>query len=143
MKIDDVKALWAIRRHAADAAAQELEQADAQRADADRALAEFQVRMGDEAQRAQGLGLSRSLALWYGAAARRLHDLQTACVSHADVAAAARDALRVAMTEAERIGTVSEQLERQRRIRTARQAQGKLDEAGLGRRTAGRVGSRT
>jgi nucleotidyltransferase/DNA polymerase involved in DNA repair len=138
MKIDDVKALWAIRRHAADAAAQQLVRADAQRADADRALADFRARMEDEAQRAQGLGLSQSLALWYRAAARRLHDLQTVSVERADQAVSARDVLRAAMTEAERIGTVSEQLERQRRTRVARHAQGEMDEAGL-RRRAGRL----
>jgi hypothetical protein len=42
------------------------------------------------------------------------------------------------MTEAERIGTVSEQLERQRRTWVARHAQGEMDEAGL-RRRAGRL----
>jgi hypothetical protein len=135
MKIDDVRALWAIRRHAADDAAQQLVRADAQRADADRALADFRVQLGDEAQRAQGLKLSQSLALWYGAAARCLHDLEAVAMARADQAAAARESLRAAMTEAERIGTVSEQLERQRRAKVARHAQDHMDELGLRRRS--------
>ncbi|HEX5077961.1 MAG TPA: hypothetical protein VFV80_02345, partial [Geminicoccaceae bacterium] len=61
MNIDDVKALRAIRRHAADEAALRAAQADAQRADAHRTLATFRIDLGDEAQRAQGLGLSRAL----------------------------------------------------------------------------------
>jgi hypothetical protein len=133
MKIDDVRALWAVRRHAADDAAQQAAQADAQRADAERALARFRAHLGDEVQRAQGLGLSPSLALWYGAAAARLHDLETVAVVRAGQAAAARESLRVAMTEAERIGTVSEQLETQRRARIARHAQDRTDELGLRR----------
>ena len=135
MKIDDVKALWAIRRHAADDAAQQLTEADAQRAHADSTLVAFRAQVGDEVQRAQGLGLSRTLALWYEAAARRLHDLEAAAVRRAGQAAVAREALRTAMTEAERIGTVSHQLEAQRRIRIARLAQGQMDELGLRRRS--------
>jgi hypothetical protein len=134
MKIDDVKALWAIRRHAAADAAQQLAQADAKRANADRAIATFRSRVGDEAQRAQGLGLSQALTLWYGAAAERLHGLETVATERADQASAAKESLRVAMTEAERVGTVTEQLETQRRARIARRAQDHADELGLRRR---------
>ena len=134
MKIEDVRALWAVRRHAADDAAQQVAQADARRTDAERALARFRAHVGDEVQRAQGLGLSPSLALWYGAAATRLHDLETLAVERAGQAAAARESLSVAMTEAERVGTVSEQLETQRRARIARHAQDRTDELGLRRR---------
>ena len=133
MKLDDVRALWAVRRHAADDVAKQVAQADARRADAERALATFRAHVGDEVQRAQGLGLSPPLALWYGAAATRLHDLETVAVERAGQAAAARGALREAMTEAERIGTVSEQLETQRRARIARHAQDRTDELGLRR----------
>jgi hypothetical protein len=135
MKIDDVKALWAIRRHAADDAAQQLTEADAQRARADSTLVAFRAQVANEMQRAQGLGLSRTLALWYAAAARRLHDLEAMAVRRAGEAAVAREALRSAMTEAERIGTVSRQLETQRRIRIARLAQGQMDELALRRRS--------
>ena len=72
MNIDDVKALRAIRRHAADEAALRAADADAQRDSAHRALSTFRIDMGNEAHRAQGLGLSRALALWYHAAAKRL-----------------------------------------------------------------------
>jgi flagellar export protein FliJ len=135
VKIDDVKTLWAIRRHAADRAAQQLAQADAQRADAERRLAMFRAQVDDEAQRAHGLDLSQALAPWCRAAAGRLRDLETSAVAHTDQAAAARESLRAATTEAERLGTVSEQLETQRRIETARQAQARMDELGLRRRS--------
>jgi hypothetical protein len=135
MKIDDVKALWAIRRHAADDAAQQLTEADAQRARADSTLVAFRAQVANEMQRAQGLGLSRTLALWYAAAARRLHDLEAMAVRRAGEAAVAREALRSTMTEAERIGTVSRQLETQRRIRIARLAQGQMDKLALRRRS--------
>ena len=135
MNIDDVKALRAIRRHAADEAAQRVVQADAQRADADHALATFRTDMGDEAQRAQGLGLSRALALWYRAAAKRLHDLEASAVERADQATTAREIPRSAAIEAERLDTVSEQLEARRRLEIARQAQGDMDELALRRRS--------
>jgi hypothetical protein len=135
MNIDDVKALRAIRRHAADEAAQRAAHADAQHADADRALATFRIDMGDEARRAQGLGLSRALALWYRAAAKRLHDLEIFAVERADQASTARESLRSAAIEAERIDTVSEQLEAKRRAEIARQAQGDMDELALRRRS--------
>jgi hypothetical protein len=135
MNIDDVKALRAIRRHAADEAAQRVIQADAQQADAHRALTTFRIDMGDEAQRAQGLGLSRTLALWYRAAAKHLHDLEASLVERADQAITARESLRAAAIEAERLDTVSEQLEVKRRAEMARQAQGDMDEVTLRRRS--------
>ncbi|MGH6915996.1 MAG: hypothetical protein ACREH3_20080, partial [Geminicoccales bacterium] len=135
MNIDDVKALRAIRRQAADEAAQRVAHADAQHADAHRALATFRIDMGDEAQRAQGLGLSRALALWYRAAAQRLHDLEASAVERADQAVTARESLRAAAIEAERLDTVSEQLEAKRRLERARQAQGDTDELALRRRS--------
>jgi hypothetical protein len=135
MSIHDVKALRAIRRRAADEAAQGVVQADAQRADADHALATFRTDMGDEAQRAQGLGLSRALALWYRAAAKRLHDLEASAVERADQAITARESLRFAAIEAERIDTVSEQLEAKRRLEIARQVQSDMDEVALRRRS--------
>jgi hypothetical protein len=135
MNIHDVKALRAIRRRAADEAAQGVVQADAQRADADHALATFRTDMGDEAQRAQGLGLSRALALWYRAAAKRLHDLEASAVERADQAITARESLRFAAIEAERIDTVSEQLEAKRRLAIARQVQSDMDELALRRRS--------
>jgi hypothetical protein len=135
MNIDDVKALRAIRRRAADEAAQEAVQADAQRADADHALATFRTRVVDEAQRAQGLGLSPILALWYRAAAKRLQELEMFAIERADQASTARESLRSAAIEAERIDTVSEQLEAERRAEIARQAQGDMDELALRRRS--------
>jgi DNA-binding transcriptional regulator YdaS (Cro superfamily) len=135
MNIDDVKALQAIRRRAADEAAQEVAQADAQRADADHALATFRSRVGDETRRAQGLGLSPALALWYRAAAKRLHELEIFAIERADQASIARESLRSAAIEAERIDTVSEQLEAERRAEIARQAQGDMDELALRRRS--------
>jgi hypothetical protein len=135
MNIDDVRALRAIRRRAADEAAQRLANADAQHADADRALATFRIDMGDEAQRAQGLGLSRALALWYRAAAKRLHDLEAMAVERAHQALDARESLRSAAIEAERLDTVSEQLEARRRVEVARQAQEDMDELALRRRS--------
>jgi hypothetical protein len=135
MNIDDVKALRAIRRRAADEAAQEVVQADAQRADADHALATFRTRVVDEAQRAQGLGLSPVLALWYRAAAKRLQELEMFAIERADQASTARESLRSAAIEAERIDTVSEQLEAERRAEIARQAQGDMDELALRRRS--------
>jgi hypothetical protein len=134
MKIDDVRALWAVRRHAADDAAQQAAQADAERAAAEQALATFRAHLGDEVQRAQGLALSLSLARWYGAAAAHLHALQSVAVARAGQAAQARESLRAAMTEAERIGTLTEQLETQRRARISRHAQERADELGLRRR---------
>ncbi len=134
MNIDDVRALRAIRRHAADEAAQLAAQADAQHSDADRAVAVFRTDMGDEAQRAQGLGLSRTLALWYRAAATRLRDLEASATACADQATTARAALRAAAIEAERLDTVSEQLEARRRLELARQAQDEMDELTLRRR---------
>jgi hypothetical protein len=135
MNIDDVKALRAIRRCAADDAAQEVAQADAQRADADHALATFRTRVVDEAQRAQGLGLSPVLALWYRAAAKRLHELERFAIERADQASTARESLRSAAIEAERIDTVSEQLEAERRAEIERQAQDDMDELALRRRS--------
>jgi hypothetical protein len=135
MNIDDVKALQAIRRRAADEAAQEVAQADAQRADADHALATFRTRLGDEVRRAQGLGLSPVLATWYRAAAKRLHELEIFATERADQASTARESLRSAAIEAERIDTVSDQLEAQRRAEIARQAQGDMDELALRRRS--------
>jgi hypothetical protein len=135
MNIDDVKALRAIRRQAADEAAQQVVQADAQRAAADHALATFRLDMGDEAERAQGLGLSRVLALWYRAAANRLRDLEASAIERADQASTARESLRSAAIEAERLDTVSEQLEAKRRLETSRQAQGAMDELALRRRS--------
>jgi hypothetical protein len=135
MNIDDVKALRAIRRRAADEAAQEVAQADAQRADADHALAAFRTRMGDEVRRAQGLGLSPVLALWYRAAAKRLHELERFAIERADQASTARESLRSAAIEAERIDTVSEQLEAERRAEIERQAQDDMDELALRRRS--------
>lgn len=135
MNIHDVKALRAIRRRAADAAAQGVVQADAQRADADHALATFRTDMGDEAQRAQGLGLSRALALWYRAAAKRLHDLEASAVERAHQAFTARETHRFAAIEAERLDTVSEQLEARRRLEIARRAQDDMDELALRRRS--------
>ena len=135
MNIDDVKALQAIRRRAADEAAQEVAQADAQRADADHALATFRTRLGDEVRRAQGLGLSPVLATWYRAAAKRLHELEVFAIERADQASTARESLRSAAIEAERIDTVSDQLEAQRRAEIARQAQGDMDELALRRRS--------
>ena len=135
MNIDDVKALRAIRRQAADEAAQRAAHADAEHADADRALATFRIDMGDEAQRAQGLGLSRALALWYRAAAKRLHDLEASAIERADQATTARESLRAAAIEAERLDTVSEQLEAKRRLAMTRQAQGDMDELALRRRS--------
>ncbi len=135
MNIDDVKALRAIRRRAADEAAQEVAQADAQRADADHALATFRTRMGDEVRRAQGLGLSPVLVTWYRAAAKRLHELEIFAIERADQASTARESLRSAAIEAERIDTVSEQLEAGRRAEIARQAQGDMDELALRRRS--------
>lgn len=134
MNIHDVKALRAIRRRAADEAAQGVVQADAQRADADHALATFRTDMGDEAQRAQALGLSRALALWYRAAAKRLHDLEASAVERAHQALTARESARSAAIEAERLDTVSEQLEAGRRLETARRAQDDMDELALRRR---------
>jgi hypothetical protein len=107
MNIDDVRALRAIRRRAADEAAQRLADADAQQADADRALATFRTDMGDEAQRAQGLGLSRALALWYRTAAKRLHELEATAVERAHQVLTARESLQSAAIEAERLDTVS------------------------------------
>ena len=135
MNIDDVKALRAIRRRAADEAAQEVAQADAQRADADHALATFRTRVGDEVRRAQGLGLSPVLATWYRAAAKRLHELEILAIERADQASTARESLRSAAIDAERIDTVSEQLEAERRAEIARQAQGDMDELALRRRS--------
>jgi hypothetical protein len=135
MNIDDVKALLAIRRRAADEAAQEAVQADAQRADADHALATFRTRVVDEAQRAQGLGLSPVLALWYRAAAKRLHELEMLTIERADQASTAWESLRSAAIEAERIDTVSEQLEAERRAEIERRAQGDMDELALRRRS--------
>ena len=135
MNIDDVKALRAIRRRAADEAAQEMAQADAQRADADHALATFRTRVGDEVRRAQGLGLSPVLATWYRAAAKRLHELEILAIERADQASTARESLRSAAIEAERIDTVSEQLEAGRRAEIARQAQGDMDELTRRRRS--------
>jgi flagellar biosynthesis chaperone FliJ len=135
MNIDDVKALLAIRRRAADEAAQEAVQADAQRADADHALATFRIRVVDEAQRAQGLGLSPVLALWYRAAAKRLHELEMFAIERANQANTARESLRSAAIEAERIDTVSEQLEAERRAEIERRAQGDMDELALRRRS--------
>jgi hypothetical protein len=135
MNIDDVKALLAIRRRAADEAAQEAVQADAQRADADHALATFRTRVVDEAQRAQGLGLSPVLALWYRAAAKRLHELEMFAIERADQASTAWESLRSAAIEAERIDTVSEQLEAERRAEIERRAQGDMDELALRRRS--------
>jgi flagellar biosynthesis chaperone FliJ len=135
MNIDDVKALLAIRRRAADEAAQEAVQADAQRADADHALATFRTRVVDEAQRAQGLGLSPVLALWYRAAAKRLHELEMFAIERANQASTARESLRSAAIEAERIDTVSEQLEAERRAEIERRAQGDMDELALRRRS--------
>jgi hypothetical protein len=135
MNIDDVKALRAIRRRAADEAAQEAVQADAQRADADHALATFRTRVVDEVRRAQGLGLSPDLALWYRAAAKRLHELEIFAIERADQASTARESLRSAAIEAERIDTVSGQLEAERRAEIARQAQGDMDELALRRRS--------
>jgi flagellar biosynthesis chaperone FliJ len=134
MNIDDVRTLRAIRRQAADEAAQRLAHADAQRADAHRALATFRVDMGDEAERAQKLGLSRALALWYGAAAKRLHDLEAFAIERAHQAITARESLRSAAIEAEQVDTVSEQLEAKRRLEIARQAQDDMDELALRRR---------
>jgi hypothetical protein len=135
MKINDVKTLWAVRRHAADEAAQQLARADAQRTDAERAVATFRAHVGDEVQRAQGLGLSETLALWYDTAGRRLHDLRAAAATSADGVAAARELLRIAMTEAERVGTVSEQLQARRRVQASRRAQGEMDEQAQGVRS--------
>jgi hypothetical protein len=135
MNIDDVKALRAIRRRAADEAAQEMAQADAQRADADHALAVFRTCMGEEVRRAQGLGPSPVLATWYRAAAKRLHELEIFAVERADQASTARESLRSAAIEAERIDTVSEQREAKRRAEIARQAQGDTDELALRRRS--------
>jgi hypothetical protein len=135
MNIDDIKALRAIRRRAADEAAQEAVQADAQRADADHALATFRTHVVDEARRAQGLGLSPVLALWYRAAAKRLHELEMFAIERADQASIARESLRSAAIEAERIDTVSEQLEAERRTEIERQAQGDMDELALRRRS--------
>jgi hypothetical protein len=135
MNIDDVNALRAIRRQAADEAAQRVAHADAEHADADRALASFRIDMGDEAQRAQGLGLSRALALWYRAAAKRLHDLEAFALERADHATTARESLRAAAIEAERLDTVSEQLEANRRLEMTRQAQSDMDELALRRRS--------
>jgi hypothetical protein len=135
MNIDDVKVLQTIRRRAADEAAQEVAQADAQRADADHALATFRTRLGDEVRRAQGLGLSPVLATWYRAAAKRLHELEIFAIERADQASTARESLRSAAIEAERIDTVSEQLEAKRRAEIARQAQGDMDELALRRRS--------
>jgi hypothetical protein len=137
MNIHDVKALQAIRRRAADEAAQGVVQADAQRADADHALATFRIDMGDEAQRAQGLGLSQAVALWYRAAAKRLHDLEASAVERAHQAITARQFLRSAAIEAERLDTVSEQLEAKRRLDLARQVQNDMDEVALRRRSRG------
>jgi hypothetical protein len=133
MKLDDARALRAIRRHAADEAAQQAAHADAQHADASDAVVAFRTDMGDEAMRAQGLGLSRALALWYRAAASRLQDLEASEVRRADEAVTARESLRSAAVEAERMDTVSEQLETRRRQELARRAQGELDEAALRR----------
>jgi hypothetical protein len=135
MNIDDVKALRAIRRQAADEAAQRVAYADAQRAEARRALATFRTDMGDEAQRAQGLGLSRALALWYRSAAKSLHDLEASAIERTDQAIAARESLRAAAIEAERLDTVSDQLDATRRRDMARQAQGAMDELALRRRS--------
>lgn len=135
MNIDDVKALQTIRRRAADEAAHEVAQADAQRADADHALATFRTRLGDEVRRAQGLGLSPVLATWYRAAAKRLHELEIFAIERADQASTARESLRSAAIEAERIDTMSEQLEAKRRAEIARQAQGDMDELALRRRS--------
>ena len=135
MNIHDVRALRAIRRRAADEAAQGVVQADAQRADADHALASFRTDMGDEAQRAQGLLPTRTLAAWYRAAAKCLHELEACAVERADEATAAREALRSAALEAERLDTVSEQLEAKRRLEMARQVQSDMDELALRRRS--------
>jgi hypothetical protein len=135
MNIDDVKALRAIRRQAAAEAAQRVAYADARRAEARRALATFRTDMGDEAQRAQGLGLSRALALWYRAAAKSLHDLEASAIERTDQAIAARESLRAAAIEAERLDTVSDQLDATRRRDMARQAQGAMDELALRRRS--------
>jgi hypothetical protein len=140
MNIHDVKALQAIRRCAADEAAQGVVQADAQRADAEHALATFRTDMGDEAQRAQGLGLSQAVALWYRAAAKRLHDLEASAVERARQAMTARQFLRSAAIEAERLDTVSEQLEAKRRLDLARQMQNDMDELALRRRSHGPLG---
>jgi hypothetical protein len=134
MKIDDVRALWAVRRYAADAAAQEAARADAERADAERALASFHAQVGEEARRAEGLALSPALALWYDAAVNRLLDLATVALERAGQAAAAHESLRAAITETERMGTLTEQLETQRRARIGRRAQEGTDELGLRRR---------
>jgi hypothetical protein len=134
MNIDDVRALRAIRRQAADEAAQRVADADAQHAEARSALATFRTGMRDEAQRAQGLGLSRALALWYRGAAKCLHDLEAFAIERSDQAVAARETLRSAAVEAERLDTVSEQLETKRRLEMARQAQGVMDELALRRR---------
>jgi flagellar biosynthesis chaperone FliJ len=91
--------------------------------------------MGDEAQRAQGLGLSRALALWYRAAAKSLHDLEASAIERTDQAIAARESLRAAAIEAERLDTVSDQLDATRRRDMARQAQGAMDELALRRRS--------
>jgi hypothetical protein len=138
MKIDDVKALWAIRRHAADHAAQQLGQADARRVEAERTLATYRARVDDEARQVHDLDLSRALAPWYRAAAGRLRDLEASAAERTDQAAAARESLLAATTEAERIGTVAEQLETERRVETARQAQAQMDALGL--RRSGRQG---
>jgi predicted sugar kinase len=135
MNIDDVRALRAIRRQAADEAAQRVADADAQQADAHRALATFRIDMGDEVQRAQGLGLSCALALWYGAAAKRLHDLEASAIERTHYATTARESLRSAAIEAERLDTVSEQLEGKRRLEIARKAQDDMDELALRRRS--------
>lgn len=133
MNIHEIKALRAIRRRAADEAAQDVVQADAQRADADHALATFRTDIEDEAQR--GLSPSCALALWYRAAAKRLHDLETSAIACADQAITARETLRSAAIEAERLDTVSEQLEAERRLEITRQAQDHMDELALrGRR---------
>jgi hypothetical protein len=135
MNIHDVKVLRAIRRCAADEAAQAVVQADAERADADHAVVSFRADMGDEAQRAQALLPTRALAVWYRAAAKSLHELEASAVERADQAIAAREALRSAAIEAERLDTVSEQLEAKRRVEMARQVQDDMDELALRRRS--------
>jgi hypothetical protein len=89
----------------------------------------------------QGLGLSRALALWYRAAANRLHDLEASAVDRAHQAFTARESARSAAIEAERLDTVSDQLEARRRLEVARRAQDDMDELAL-RRRSGRAAYR-
>lgn len=134
MRFKDICEIWRLKERAADVAAQDAAHAEAQRTAAERALSDYEGRIGQEVQEAQILGTFAPVALWYPAAEGRLRNLRSGVARTAAEAARAHQSLKVARLEAERLDALRDQLRSARRRAEVRREQKELDEMALRRR---------